>query len=190
MEDKEIKEEISKEENKKKKFKTIGDILFTIYMTIMVVLIFITAQSKFTGKEPTLFNHRLYVVDSGSMSPTIPMDSMIIVKESEPHEIDKDDVITYYGHDKSSRITHRVVDVVNNGEFFTTRGDANEVDDPMPLEGKKLIGKVTLTIPFIGKVFRFLNTQIGMGILISLTILWIIVPIVSEKIKKFNKYVV
>lgn len=190
MEEKEIIEEIKVEKIKSKKLKVVGDILFIIFMIIMVVLIFITAQSKFTGKEPALFNHRLYVVDSGSMSPTIPIDSMIIVRESEPHEINKGDVITYYGHSKNSRVTHRVVDIENQGELFTTKGDANEINDPMLLEGKKIVGKVIVTIPYIGKIFRFLNTKLGMGILISLSILWIIVPTISKRIKKLNKYVV
>lgn len=178
------------EKEKKNKLKIMGNIFFVIFMIIMGVLIFITAQSKFTGREPTLFNHRIYVVDSGSMSPTINVDSMIIVRETEPSEINKGDIITYYGHNKNSRVTHRVMDIKNNGEFFITKGDANEISDPMPLEGKHLIGKVVFKIPFIGKVFRFLNTEVGMGVLIILTVLWIIAPLIREKFKKSNKYVV
>lgn len=178
------------EKEKRNKLKVIGNISFAIFMIVMAVLIFITAQSKFTGREPALFNHRIYIVDSGSMSPTINVDSMIIVKESEPNEINKGDIITYYGHNKSSRVTHRVIDIENNGEFFITRGDANEVNDPMPLEGKKLIGKVVFKIPFIGKVFRFLNTEMGMGVLVALMVLWIIAPLILERFKKSNKYVV
>lgn len=190
MEENEIKEEELKEKTKKKKLEIIGNIFFTIFMMIMIVLIFITVQSKITGKEPTLLNHRLYIVDSGSMSPTIKIDSMIIVRELEANEINKGDIITYYGHNKNSRITHRVIDIENHGEFFTTKGDANEVNDPMPLEGKQLIGKVVFKVPLVGKVFRVLNTKLGMGILITLAILWIIMPMIVGKLRKSNKYVV
>lgn len=178
------------DEKSKNKLKIASNIFFTIFMIIMAVLIFITAQSKFTGKEPNLFNHRVYIVDSGSMSPTIKVDSMIIVKESEPNEIIKGDVITYYGHSKDSRVTHRVMDIENNGEFFTTKGDANEVNDPMPLEGKQLIGKVVFKVPIIGKVFRYLNTDVGMGVLVLLTIIWIVVPYIIGHFRKSKKSMV
>src|SRR5690554_624427 len=149
-----------------KRSKILSNILFALFMIPMAVLIFITAQSKLTGKEPTLFNHRVYVVDSGSMSPTIKLDSMIIVKEMKVNEISTGDIITYYGHDRSSRVTHRVVDISSSENSIITKGDANNANDPMPLDPSKLIGKVTFTIPFIGKVFRFLNTRLGLGILI------------------------
>lgn len=161
-----------------------SNLIFTIFMIIIMSLIGMTAQSRYTGAEPRLLGHRIYIVESGSMSPTINVDSMIIIKEVKPSEIKLDDVITYYGHDSESRVTHRVVGIENKGEFFTTRGDANEVADPLPLKGDKLIGKMVLKIPMIGKLFRFLNTQLGIGILITLSILWIIVPAISRKIKR------
>lgn len=167
--------------------KILQNIGFTIFMVVMIFLIITTAQSRFTGREPGLFNHRIYVVDSGSMSPTIKVDSMIIVKELEPREINKMDIITYYGHDKNSRVTHRAVEVIDNGKVFTTKGDANEVEDPMPVEGDNLIGKVVFTIPYIGKVFRFLNTEVGMTTLI---ILFAIGPTIVGRWRKSKKYVV
>lgn len=173
-----------KEKKDMKWLKVLGNILFILFMIVIISLIAITAQSKFTGSEPRILGHRLYLVDSGSMSPTINVDSMIIIKESKPSQIEVGDVITYYGYDNQSRVTHRVVAIENNGEFFTTRGDANNAADPMPLEGSKLIGKMVFKIPMIGKLFRFLNTQIGIGILITLSILWIILPSISKRFKR------
>lgn len=180
-----MEHEIKLEEKKDAKWlKVLSNILFTIFMIVILSLIAITAQSKLTGSEPRILGHRLYVVDSGSMSPTINVDSMIIIKESKPSEIEIGDVITYYGYDNQSRVTHRVAAIENKGEFFTTRGDANNTEDPMPLEGSKLIGKMVFKIPMIGKLFRFLNTQIGMGILITLSILWIILPLISKRFRQ------
>lgn len=170
--------------------KVLGNILFTIFMIVMTFLIFTTAQSKIKGEEPRLLGYRLYVVDSGSMSPTINMGSMIIVKEMKANEINKMDIITYFGHDKDSRVTHRAVDVIEGGKYFTTKGDANEAADPMPIEGEKLIGKVVFKIPYIGRIFKFLNTELGIKLLIILIALWIIGPKIINKIKKSNKYVV
>ena len=177
-------EDIKDYKSKKSIIKILGNIGFIIFMIIISTLIFITAQSKIIGREPTLFGFRIYIVDSGSMSPTIEVDSMILVKEMKKEEIISDDIITYYGHNKESRVTHRVMEVEDSGRSFITKGDANQINDPLPLDGNKLIGKVVFTIPVIGKVFRSLSTQLGIGILITLSILWIIIPIISSKFKK------
>lgn len=173
-----------KEKKNIKWLKVLSNLLFTLSMIVIIALIIITAQSKFTGNEPRILGHRIYIVDSGSMSPTINVDSMILVKELKPTEIKVGDVITYYGHNKESRVTHRVTGIENNGESFITQGDANGIADPMPLEGDKIIGKMVFKVPVIGKILRFLNTQLGMGILITLVILWMVVPSISKKIKK------
>ncbi len=174
-------EDIKNTKEPNKMLKTIENIAFIIFMIIMSILIFITAQSRFTGQEPSLLGHRLYIVNSGSMTPTIKVDSMIIVKESNAKEIVKGDIITYYGHNQDSRVTHRVVEIENNGETFITRGDANESNDPLPLEGEKLIGKVVFIIPFLGSIFRFLSTDLGLALLITVAIAWIVFPKILSK---------
>lgn len=171
-----------------KTIKMLSNIGFAIFMTIMLVLIFITAQSKYTGEEPGLFNHRIYIVNSGSMRPTLEVDSLIIVKEISPREVVIEDIITYYGHDKSSRVTHRVVEVQNMGEAFITKGDANGVADPLPLDGDKLIGKVVFTVPYIGKIFGILSTKLGVALIITMGIIWIALPPLLRKIR--NKKIV
>jgi signal peptidase I len=159
-----------------KAYTIISNIVFTIFMITMVFLIFITAQSRLTGKEPTLLGYRLYVVDSGSMTPTLPINSIIIVKEQEPQEIKKGDIITYYGYDNTTRVTHRVAEVQKDGAFFITKGDANKTADPNPLKGEKLIGKVVLNIPYIGSILRFLSTPLGIALLLTGSILWLAIP--------------
>lgn len=170
-----------------KTLKILGNIGFTVFMIIMIILIFITVQSRLTGREPSLLGHRIYVVDSGSMSPTIKVDSMIIVKEIDSKEIEKGDIVTYYGLSNSTKVTHRIVEVKDDGEHFITKGDANDTVDPMPLEGEKIVGKVSYSIPFIGKIFRGLSSKLGISLIITLGILWIIVPkILLGKGKKEN----
>lgn len=157
-------------------YRVISNILFTLFMILMVFLIFITAQSRLTGKEPGLLGHRLYVVDSGSMTPTLPINSMILVKEQEVQEIKAGDIITYYGNDNKTKVTHRAVEVQNNGASFTTQGDANNTADPNPLAGEKLIGKVVFAIPLLGSVLRFLGTPLGITLLIVVSLLWLVIP--------------
>ena len=160
----------------KKAMRLSRDILFAAYIILMTGLICITAQSRFTGREPALLGYRMYFVDSGSMSPAIRQDSMIIVKELEPQDVKEKDIVTYYGRNESTRITHRIVKVIDNGKSFITRGDANNTDDPMPLDGDRLIGKVVFIIPLIGRLFRFLSTVKGMVTVVMLGVVWLAVP--------------
>lgn len=183
MTDNTIKTQINKKQ-KSKMFKMISNILFTLFMIIMALLIFITAQSRLTGQEPSLFGYRIYIVDSGSMAPTLPVDSMIIVKEIKAEQIQTRDIVTYYAGNEKIRVTHRVVEVVEGGKQFITRGDANNTEDPNILEGDRIIGKVIFKIPYIGTVFRGLSSAVGIALLITLGVIWIILP---KAVKTFKQ---
>lgn len=172
----------NQEKNKNKVLKLIGNIAFTIFMIIMFIFIFITAQARLTGMEPALLGHRIYIVDSGSMVPTIPVDSMLIVKEISPEQIEKNDIVTYYAGNTDTRVTHRVVEIVEDGKQFITKGDANNTEDARILQGDRVIGKLAFSIPYIGTLFRVLSSKAGIIILITLGALFIILP---KLIKKF-----
>lgn len=168
---------------KNKKIKMISNILFIVFMTIMTLLIFITGQSRFTGREPSLFGYRMYVVESGSMLPTLDIDSIIIVREYTSKKIKKDDIVTYYAGNENIRVTHRVVKVVEKGSQFITQGDANNTEDPNILKGDRIIGKVVLSIPYVGKIFRVTSSRVGISLLITIGFMYFVFPILIKKFK-------
>lgn len=117
--------------NKKEKNKVlaiVSNILFTISMIVILFFIFITAQSRLTGVEPSILGHRLYIVESGSILPALRINSMIIAKELPASEIEVGDILSFYGKNANVRITHRVVEIQNGGEAFITRGDENNTN--------------------------------------------------------------
>ncbi len=166
---------------KSKMLKSLSNILFVIFMIVMIFLIFITAQSKFTGMEPSLFGNRLYVVDSGSMEPTIPTNSLIIVSEKMPDDIKNGDILTYYGSESKTRVTHRVIEIAPNNEYFITQGDANNSEDAMPVERENIIGVVSIAIPYLGYIFRFLSSAPGIVFIISMGIIGFIAPLLFRR---------
>ncbi len=111
---------------------------------------------------PRLFGCEIYHVISGSMEPTIPTGSVVYVKEIEASDLQKDDVIAYYSSDENGAIiTHRIVqNRVVSGEFIT-KGDANEKEDLTPVTYDRLIGKVVLSIPFLGRVLTMISGTSG-----------------------------
>jgi len=152
----------------------VKDVIFWVFMVFIIALIFVTVVTRLQGGEPQLFGYRLYVVESGSMGPTIKPNSLIVVKELEPSQIKEMDIITFYGSSGETTVTHRVVEIKDNGLSFVTKGDANEVPDPMPVEANRLIGKVVLAIPYLGKVLKFLSTPLGLTLLIVFAVVWAI----------------
>lgn len=161
--------------------KIISNIGFIIFMVIMSFLIFIAAQSKFKGTEPSILGHRLYIVDSGSMEPTLPINALIAVRETPEEEVEIGQVLTYYGGDESTRVTHRLVEIGPNRDYFITKGDANNTNDSSTLKGENIIGVVTLSIPYLGYIFRFLSSVPGVIFLLATVTIFTITPLIFKK---------
>ncbi|MFA5450737.1 MAG: signal peptidase I [Dehalococcoidales bacterium] len=91
------------------------------------------------------------LIASGSMQPTFNTGDVVIVAKMPAEKIDNGDIIIYRVSEKMD-IVHRVVNIEKQGSklYFTTRGDANEAEDPEPVLGENVIGKVMLSIPKIG----------------------------------------
>lgn len=111
-----------------------------------------------------------YVVSSSSMSPEIHAGDVVIVRSVRPAEIDAGDVITFEDRgagdgqrSSSDRVTHRVVEVIerDDGHYFRTRGDANDAPDSELVPAENVIGAVTFTIPRLGWVVNFANSDTG-----------------------------
>lgn len=100
-------------------------------------------------------NHfRIYCILSGSMEPTISTGSLILVDTDVSLQLHMEDIVTFTKQD--SIITHRIVKQINDQKFIT-KGDANNNDDPTPLYKSQIIGKVILTIPYIGYIVLFIR---------------------------------
>lgn len=109
-----------------------------------------------------------FVVLSGSMEPSISPGDVVLVAGVDPGTIEDGDVITFQRSEGDSPTTHRVIEVEDAGDDvqFRTKGDANEDPDQEAVHADQVIGRVTLTIPFIGHVITFVNTPTGFGLLV------------------------
>ena len=124
-------------------------------------------------------NYYSYVVQSGSMEPTIMTGDIIFVSHQDQYH--KNDVITFKEGD-SRIITHRVVD--DRNFQLTTKGDANRIEDNSSVSLSHVIGKVFFTVPKLGYLVFFSKTQIGFLIFIiipSLLLMGIGVHSLSRK---------
>ena len=136
------------------KRKLIKNIISYIVIAVVFIFMVISILSNIGS-----FRYKFYDILTGSMSPTINPGSLIIVKEIDSNEIKEGDIITFKGSSTSNLTTHRVVEVIekNNNIKFQTKGDANDVLDPMLVDEGLLVGKVIFDIPYMGKVMSFIN---------------------------------
>jgi signal peptidase len=129
-----------------------------LLVLVALVIPFVTASFPgAVGAEGT------YVVTSGSMEPAIGVGDMVYVYETDPAEIQENDVITYDVTGDGQVITHRVVEVrqTEDGRQFRTKGDANEDADPYQVPAEAVVGRVAFSLPFLGRAVVFANTRLG-----------------------------
>lgn len=94
-----------------KKLKKIGNILSYLLMIIILVLIVYAIITSKDNSGVSLFGHKMYVIKTNSMEPTLEVDSVILVKEyDEDIILDKGEIITFkFSNDHNIPNTHRII---------------------------------------------------------------------------------
>ncbi len=130
---------------------------FILYTSLTIAGFFVVNQ--FLGVNA----FRFYVVTSGSMEPTIPTGSVIMVGKRA--EYFTNDILTFSSGPKTTT-THRVLaktwpDGIFKSPSFVTKGDANDSLDTNQLASDKIVGKVLLTVPYVGRITSIAKTPMG-----------------------------
>jgi len=164
-----------------------GNLLFIILLLFMATLSFFLIQSRLSGGAPEVAGYQMYIVLSGSMSPEFDTGSLAFVRETDTDQLVVGDIITYRTRaDSDSLTTHRIVEIRRNGDTrFVTRGDANNVNDPTPIPAENVVGRVTGSVPYVGYLLDFVQTRMGLILLIFVPGLLIIL----YELGKIMKYV-
>lgn len=123
---------------------TILNILIFFVMIIMMFGIYYIVQIKVQKKEyANMFGYTFFEVATGSMSPTIEIGDIVIVKFTK--DVNESDIIVY--KDGKDFITHRLIKIKNNE--LITKGDANNSEDKS-ITMEQVLGEVIFTIPKVG----------------------------------------
>ena len=173
-------ESINKRKNKTKTIKKIVEIIaiILIYNIILIIV------SSINGKHFNILGYKAYMVTTDSMQPSINAGDIVIVKNGKKDKIGQGDVITFNQNDEV--ITHRVIKNIteeNNVEYIT-KGDNNNTEDTFKVKYDDVIGKMVITIPYLGKIISILDNKII--ILILLLVILIIIFIKIEKNEKLE----
>ncbi len=117
------------------------------------------ARGPASNQMPMPFGTGVAVVMSGSMSPTLEVDDLVIIREKERYEVG--DVVVYQSGSKL--IVHRII--AREGDRIITQGDANDVSDA-PIEISAIKGKVIAHVPGLGLAVNALKTPVGILIVL------------------------
>lgn len=128
---------------------TAGNFLTTFVTAVVAIVAIALVIVKLLGWN-------MFCVESGSMSPVYPINTLVIVKSVEPETIQVGDVVTYILNEDGVLVTHRVVSINTSDRTFTTKGDANNTEDA-PVRWENVVGKVIMGIPKVGRPIRYLT---------------------------------
>ncbi|MEG1584092.1 MAG: signal peptidase I [Anaerovorax sp.] len=155
------------------------NILFRAIINVVMILLLLMAVvmniSVFT-------NYQSLAVVSGSMEPTLPYGSLIVISPQKEYEVE--DIVTFHstGDGEVKRFTHRIVSI--NEGLVATKGDANNAIDPSPTSLSRAEGKVVVTIPYIGYLVMFFEKRWVKIAAILLVLLWMAVELELAKRRK------
>ena len=141
-----------------------------VFIVILLVLLVMSTVSKRTD----VLGHRLYVIMSGSMEPTIMTKQAIITKQIDEPQVG--DVIAFGENDFIT--VHRVIKVHSEGgkKLYQTKGDNNNAEDKELVKQEQIKGKVQFILPGVGETILFLQQHlillvVAIGVIIMIILI-------------------
>ncbi len=166
----------------KKIFRWIFNIIVFLILAIALISAYNYIQVNIRGNTyTTMLGYSAFEVVTGSMSGSIEIGDVILVKLIEPSEpVAEGDIVVFTQN--TTLVTHRIIKV--DGNQITTKGDANNTQDD-PIRREQIIGKVTKVIPNV-KMWKeiILTPKVIIPSSITIILLWIFFSYDTEKIKK------
>ena len=137
---------------KKKAFTVIKRVIWGIVIAVFYLLCALTIwlavdACVLKSPVPSVFGYSALTVKTGSMSGTIEIGDLIIIKDTGDYEIG--DIVTFLQKGDSIPTTHRIIDSREDGSFIT-KGDANNVQDALPVSKDIILGEVVKVLPEVG----------------------------------------
>ena len=135
----------------------IRNVLSWTLMLAMLALLVITILI------PAVAGAERFTVLTGSMDPTYPPGTLIVVDPVEQDELGVGAAITYQLRPGEPEVvTHRIISAAQSARgirTYITQGDANDIPDEKPVVYEQIRGRVWYSIPYLGYVNNWLTGQ-------------------------------
>jgi signal peptidase len=135
-----------------------------------------------------IYGWRMQAILSGSMSPLLPIGSVVLTKTLSPSAYVVGDVVTFkLPTQPRELVTHRILTRTYSPSgvlMFVTKGDANTRSDGWNISSGAVLGKVIMTIPRLGYLVYALHIPVGFMAMALLTLCACVLPIWRELLHK------
>ena len=139
--------------------RTLSKLISTVLAVVLVGSIGLALFGPYT----------FYIVQTGSMSPTITPGSVVLDTKTQPQP---GQVATFQVQGRV--FTHRLIQVKSNGTL-QTQGDANKSSDPWTVTRADVLGTVAMHVPMVGYALVFIRQPMGILSLVALlTLLYLL----------------
>jgi signal peptidase len=114
----------------KRALRILANAAYAAAIGALLLALYVGVEAKLNGRPASLMGYSLFVVETGSMVPTLPIGSYILVQApDDPAALAEGTIITFY-NTSGSIITHRIIEVVEQGGIrYRTKGD-NPLNSP------------------------------------------------------------
>lgn len=154
---------------------SIINLIIFILGIIAILAIWTSIQLNVQKKEyANIFGYSIFSTETGSMSPTMKIGDVVIVKIGE--QVQEKDIITY--KKDNSFITHRIVKI--EGNSIIAKGDNNNTQDE-EITQDAVVGKVVYIINNV-EIWKNVFSDMNVIIPIIITVILLII-LVSYKEK-------
>lgn len=135
--------------------------------SVAVTLVLLVSTAAVVLYQAGDLPYRVYVVHTGSMSPAIPSESAVLVREG-GYRVG--DVISFVEH--GTVVTHRLM-AINPDGTIRTKGDANRTADPWRVPVGSIVGRVVAAPHRVGYLLTYMKTPAGCASLVlTMLCLW------------------
>jgi signal peptidase I len=147
----------------------------------ITVLDLVTSAKKLPG------GIKFYTVQLNSMAPVVPANSLIVARSYPNYFVNE--IITFEFPGSGEIVTHRIVNLYEkDGQtYYITKGDSNEAVDRRLIPKDNVFGKTIAVIPSLGWLVRFVDTQLGLVLLIVIPAALVVrkeIIIISKEVSK------
>lgn len=175
----------------KKKISIVLNCLLVAFIVFLSVVMIGSITNKDKSKPMVIFNHSVYVIATGSMSPTLAVGDIVLSKVVSSAEVD--DIVTYIptvGEMRGRLVTHRVVDkYVDNGvQMYVTRGDNPQITaNDIPFSEDQLVSKVVTKLYVFSFIYSLFSTGVGYLFLVLIPLGIVFVSQIVKLVKDTKK---
>jgi len=159
------------------------DLVLSRFLFLAVILLIVFAiAANFVIIAQALFSP-LSVVEGDSMNPAIKDDDAVFITAADPHQLEVGDVVAFEDPEISGQtIIHRIVNMEDRDSelVLETKGDANAYPDPYLMPANRILGKVSVVLPYAGLFLSYLRTPSGFIICVVCPVFLLLLYLVSH----------